>query len=304
MLPQVKQRYPDLPITSSDIVMLAKSGERCPELLQCSVPSIMGSLVEARSMGWGVDGMTGQAYLVPFSKKATLMPGYRGWMDLIRRSGQCEPSMDTIHDCDVFAWDGNTFSKPNIHVSAQGDRRSKPITGAYVQGLFYQQGFTKTFYWPYAQIIAHRDRYSQAWKRSPKQDNPWHPEHPGHWVMCAKTVLIDAAKRQLPLSKADLRFIQRAEQVDAIDATHWEEADETDQVAASVAQDIAAGGATDQSINQAVDPLAAFRASVAHVRVIPNLASKLQAFVAANPTLRKQAEQIAQQREIEIENPA
>lgn len=242
MLPGAKSRYPDLPITSSDIVMLSKSAERVPELLSCSVASIMGSLVEAKSMGWCVDGITGQAYLVPFSKRATLMPGYRGMMDLVRRSGQCEPSMDAIHDCDTWAWTGNTFDRPTFQAGNNPDRRLRPITGAYAQGFFFNQGFTKTFYWPYAQILAHRDRYSQSWKRHPKPDNPWHPEHMGHWVMVAKTVLIDAIKRGLPVSQTDMRIARRVMEQDTINGETWQPSamDEADVVTGRIEADLAA----------------------------------------------------------------
>ena len=242
MLPGAKSRYPDLPITSSDIVMLSKSAERVPELLTCSVASVMGALVEAKSMGWCVDGITGQAYLVPFAKRATLMPGYRGMMDLVRRSGQCEPSMDAIHKCDTWAWSGNTFDKPTFQAGSDPDRRSQPIIGAYAQGFFFNQGFTKTFFWPYAQIIAHRDRYSQAWARYKKPDNPWHPEHMGHWVMCAKTVLIDAIKRGLPISQQDMRIARRVMEQDAVNGETWTPGgmDDADVVQGKIAADLEA----------------------------------------------------------------
>ena len=242
MLPMAKRQYPDLPIDSTDIVMLVRSVERTPAILKCTMPSIMGSLVEAKSRGWSVDGVLSQAYLVPFGNAAVLMPGYRGMMDMVRRSGVCEPTMDTIHDCDIWAWSGDTFERPTIKLSDTPERRSRPIVGAFAQGRFYKDGFTKTFYWPYGQIIAHRNKYSQAWQRSPKPDNPWHQENPGHWVMCAKTVMLDAIKRGLPTSAQDKRLLTRIEdETGVIDAADFRivTTDEAEQVVNAIAQEAA-----------------------------------------------------------------
>lgn len=293
LLPGAKSRYPDLPITSSDIVLLARSAERNTELLHCQPATIMGALVEARSMGWTVDGLTGQAYLVPFAKKAVLMPGYRGMMDLVRRSGVCEPSMDAIHDCDVWQWSGNTFDKPTIRASDVPDRRSRPIVGAYAQGFFFTQGFTKTFHWTYQQILAHRDKYSQGWKRNRKPDNPWHPENPGHWVMCAKTVLIDAIKRGLPVSQQDLRIVQRIELSDrVVDAAGWQESPGDD-----VAADIESNLTADPVTATEPDPLEQFRAEVESTDILENLKRKYVAFEKSHPDLRDQAAEIVMLRE-------
>lgn len=68
--------------------------QRNPSLLQCSPESIFGCVVEASQLGLEPDGILGHAYLVPFHNKHTrrkecqLIPGYKGLVDLARRSGQ------------------------------------------------------------------------------------------------------------------------------------------------------------------------------------------------------------------------
>jgi phage RecT family recombinase len=192
----------------ADIVLFIRSAERCDALISCSVPSIVGSLVEAKAMGWRVDGATGMAYLVPFGGKAVLIPGYRGLMDLIRRTGQCEPNMDAIHLGDTWEWSGDTFDKPLFRPSQDANRRSKPILGAFARVRFNDGSF-KTIYWPYGQIIAHRNKFAKGYHKS---DSPWNEKHPQHWVMCAKTVLIQGVRRgEFPVSAEDKRFIIRAD---------------------------------------------------------------------------------------------
>jgi recombination protein RecT len=66
---------------------------RSPLLLQCTQNSIIQSMMVAAQLGLETDGVLGSAYLVPFRNKsgeyeAQLIPGYRGLIDLARRSGQ------------------------------------------------------------------------------------------------------------------------------------------------------------------------------------------------------------------------
>lgn len=73
---------------------------KTPKLLECSIPSLMGSLITAAQLGLNPDGITGEAYLIPFinSKKQAdgswkkvmevqFIPGYRGLVQLAMRSG-------------------------------------------------------------------------------------------------------------------------------------------------------------------------------------------------------------------------
>jgi recombination protein RecT len=64
-----------------------------PAILQCSTLSIIQSLTVAAQLGLNPTGVLGSAYIVPYKNKhtgkfeATLIPGYRGLMELAIRSG-------------------------------------------------------------------------------------------------------------------------------------------------------------------------------------------------------------------------
>ena len=64
-----------------------------PKLLECYVPTLVGAVMQAAQLGLEVNTPRGEAYLVPFwnSRKrrsdVQLIPGYRGLIDLARRSG-------------------------------------------------------------------------------------------------------------------------------------------------------------------------------------------------------------------------
>lgn len=77
---------------------------RNPDLLACTHASLLASVMTAAQLGLEPTGVLGSAYLVPYNvkikgkdgekdrweKQAQLIPGYRGLIDLARRSGQIE----------------------------------------------------------------------------------------------------------------------------------------------------------------------------------------------------------------------
>lgn len=67
------------------IAMLAISGN--DKLLQCKPRSILVAVAQACQLGLEPGGVMGLAYLVPYKDECQLIPGYRGYVELARRSG-------------------------------------------------------------------------------------------------------------------------------------------------------------------------------------------------------------------------
>lgn len=99
---------------------------RSPDLLSCTPTSILKALLDAAELGLVPSGLIGQAYLVPYRNKRTgrkeaqLIPGYRGLIDLVRRSGELrsiEARVVREHDefDIVFGTDGRVFHRPYIN---------------------------------------------------------------------------------------------------------------------------------------------------------------------------------------------
>lgn len=61
---------------------------RTPKLLACNPQSLLGAIMQASQLGLEPDGVLGHAYLVPFKEEVQLIVGYKGLIDLARRSGQ------------------------------------------------------------------------------------------------------------------------------------------------------------------------------------------------------------------------
>lgn len=82
-----------------------------PELGQCDKFSFIGAVIQAAQLGLEPGSGLGHAYLVPFRNKrlgiteCTFIPGYRGLIDLARRSGQIESiSARLVHEKDQFSY--------------------------------------------------------------------------------------------------------------------------------------------------------------------------------------------------------
>lgn len=61
--------------------------QKTPALLDCTPVSLVAAVIQASQLGLEI-GVLGQAYLVPFKGSVTLIPGYRGLVQLARRSGE------------------------------------------------------------------------------------------------------------------------------------------------------------------------------------------------------------------------
>lgn len=77
---------------------------RTPQLLKCTPQSLVAAIVECSSLGLELD-VRGQAYLVPYKDTVTLIPGYKGLMDLAYRSGRVSAIYaETVCENDEFSF--------------------------------------------------------------------------------------------------------------------------------------------------------------------------------------------------------
>lgn len=76
--------------------------QKTPALLDCSPVSLVAAVIQASQLGLEI-GVLGQAYLVPFKGSVTLIPGYRGLVQLARRSGEIVSiEARIVHAKDLF----------------------------------------------------------------------------------------------------------------------------------------------------------------------------------------------------------
>lgn len=197
--------------------IVAAAATRDPLLLECTPMSIINAVVQSAQLGLEPVGPLGHAYLVPFFNKKTgnreaqFIPGYRGMIELARRSG----NLVNIEAHVVHAKDDFNFCfglEPKLeHQPYMGKEDAGEAIAVYAIARFRDGGY-QTDVMPISAIDAIRNR-SQAGTRG-----PWVTDYE---EMARKTVVKRLCK-YLPLS---------VEMAQAIDADNAAESGES-QIAA------------------------------------------------------------------------
>lgn len=171
-----------------------------PKLLECSIDSLMGGVMEAAKLGLE-PGLMGQCYLIPFEKKkkqgnewvtvkieAQFIIGYKGLIDLVRRSGQVSTiEARTVHENDFFDYeyglDDKLVHKPTLN------NRGEAI--AYYAVCKLKDGGSSFLVMSKEELVQYKDKYSKA-----KSFGPWVDDFD---AMARKTCLRQLIK-YLPIS--------------------------------------------------------------------------------------------------------
>jgi recombination protein RecT len=89
-LPAMKQVLPRH-LTPERLVKVALAATgRNQDLLACTADSILDCVMQAAQLGLEPGGPLGHAYLIPYKNKCTLIVGYKGLIELARRSGEID----------------------------------------------------------------------------------------------------------------------------------------------------------------------------------------------------------------------
>lgn len=115
---------------------------KTPALLNTTPASFLGAVMQSAQLGLEPGSALGQAYLVPYGNQCQLILGYRGMIDLARRSGQVlSLSAFAVHEGDDFNYQLGLH--PDIHhvPSCEADRVKKPITFVYAVATLRGGGY-------------------------------------------------------------------------------------------------------------------------------------------------------------------
>lgn len=165
------------------------SVERLPKLLECERQSLFNAAMSAAILGLEVDGVTGQAFLIPFGNKAQLVVGYKGYNTLAARAG-ITITGSVVREGDAFDYDlGAGFV---THKPVLGNKGR--IIGAWAKAAHSTR--------PPVVAVLGIDDLMAVKAKSPgakKSDSPWNDPSIGFPAMCEKTVKRRLA-RSLPLN--------------------------------------------------------------------------------------------------------
>lgn len=188
-------------LTAERVVKVALTAySRTPDLMNCTLDSVFRSVMQAAELGLEPGGALGHAYLVPFGKECTLIPGYRGLIELAKRSGEvADIKAWLVHANDKFqvvlGYHEDIIHEPNLE--NPGELVAAYAIATLPDGTKHPEVMTG------AQLDAVR-KYS---KRLASQ-------HPEEW---ARKTVIRRLVKYLPLSSEKAELLQKAIEVDGDD---------------------------------------------------------------------------------------
>lgn len=146
-----------------------------PGLIECTPNSVLGGLMTCAQLGLR-PGVLGQAWLVPFydsrskTKRATLIIGYTGLIELAHRSGRIASLIArTVYENDTFDVDYGLDDRL-IHKPAQnGVERGKPTH--YYCIVKFTTGGHAFLVMTHTEMLAYRDRFAMSPNKGPWHDN-------------------------------------------------------------------------------------------------------------------------------------
>ena len=226
-----------------------------PKLIDCDESSLYKCIVQAATLGLEPDGALGLAYLIPYGREAVLVVGYKGLLQLARRSGEIKSiTCEEVRLGDQFAHQLGDDARIYHVPSEAEDRDSQPVTHVYVSVRLHGGGVQRKV-WTTAKIDAHKRRFSQAWKRAEggRKDSPWHTD----WVSMAKKTLVREMiqRGELPVA-VELRDLIAGEEKREVD--DWRNSrdtvvgldDLTEKRSSATPDEMAADDAADVIIDQ------------------------------------------------------
>jgi recombination protein RecT len=141
---------------------------RTPDLLKADPASLFGAVIQAAQLGLE-PGINGQAYLVPFRNNRTgrievqFIPGYKGLMDLARRSGNVKKIVArVVRAGDEFEFELGTEEYVRHRPRSGPDA---PVTAAYAVAVF-DDGTTQI-------EVMSREEIDRIRARSKAGSGPW-----------------------------------------------------------------------------------------------------------------------------------
>ena len=142
-----------------------------PALAECTNTSILSGALLGHSLNLSPSPQLGQYYLVPFKNnkagvtEAQFQLGYKGYIQLAIRSGQYKKlNVLAIKEGELRSFDPLN-EEIDVKLIEDEEEREQAKTIGYYAMFEYTNGFRKAIYWSKAKMLAHADKYSQAFSK-------------------------------------------------------------------------------------------------------------------------------------------
>lgn len=177
------------------------------QLQQCTPKSIAASIMTAAQLGLE-PGVNGQGYLIPYKTTCTFVPGWKGLVDLVARSGRATVWTGVVYPGDKFEYQlGDApFCR---HVPSEQDDEQGPFSHVYAIGRVRDAQMPVIEVWTRAKIQRHLKQYNKVGQRH------YANESENNFEMYARKVALLQVLKYMPAS---------IELANAIDVSHAAEA--------------------------------------------------------------------------------
>ena len=185
-----------------------------PKLAQCNQESLLGALMVSAQLGLE-PGVLGQCYLIPYGKECQFQIGYKGMIELLRRSGQLKDIYAySVYENDEFEMtyglDRDLKHKPNLQNKGN-------FIGCYCVAVLKDDA--RAFeYMTKEEVEAHGKKFSKTYG-----NGPWKTDFE---AMAHKTVVKKMLK-WLPVSVEFLEMVNKDEKTFKVSD---EKTDETEEI--------------------------------------------------------------------------
>jgi recombination protein RecT len=170
--------------------------------------SILAAAAVAATLNLPIDKNLGFAWIIPYKNMATFQIGYKGYIQLALRSCQYAGMNAVTVNAEALAG-YDAIGDPIIDWGKLDE--TKPAVG-YAFAWRLTTGFTKIAYWSKEKMVAHAERYSQAY-RAGRKDSPWFT----NFDMMALKTLIGNSLRKWGILSIEMQTALERDQSAAID---------------------------------------------------------------------------------------
>lgn len=135
-----------------------------PSLKKCNAQSVISAVIQASELGFNPTQALGQCYFVPYSGKVQMQIGYKGYIDLARRSGQIKSLFAyCVYSGDEFSYELGLNPTLTHKPSETIDKKHGDIT--YVYAVAHYKDGGNSF------VVLTRNEIEKLRKRNKSQKN-------------------------------------------------------------------------------------------------------------------------------------
>ena len=199
-LPEIKRALPKH-LNADRMSRIALTAfRRTPKLGDCDPRSVFAAVIQASQLGLEPDTL-GRSYLIPYANRKKVngewksfmecqfVPGWKGLMELMNRSGQGSAWTGAVYEGDEFSY--QLGDSPFVKHTPNGEDDSARMTHVYAIGRPKGSEWPVIEVWPVAKVKKHRDRYNKVGERHYSYEN---------WEMYARKVVLLQVLKYLPCS--------------------------------------------------------------------------------------------------------